>query len=242
MKIAIIGYGKMGKEIEKAALERGHEITLKISSENTHDFTFDNLKLVDVAIEFTNPTLAVNNINVCLDANTPVVVGTTGWYADFEKIKNKVIEENGSLLHATNCSIGVNIFFKVNELLAKLMNKQPAYKVEVEEIHHKQKLDAPSGTAITITAQAYPIVIGGGGAADNSPPFGPGSDGGDSTFSTITSTGGGGGGGYNQGGYMQPRQPATAGQDPYSYYGAVQPRYGGCNYMPRTANFSSFGK
>lgn len=150
MNIAIIGYGKMGKAIEEIAIERGHEVTLKITSKNVTDFNFDNLKKVDVAIEFTNPELALNNINVCLDSNTPVVVGTTGWYADFDAVKSKVEEENGSLLHATNCSIGVNIFFKVNEMLAKMMNKQPGYKVEVEEIHHKQKLDAPSGTAITI--------------------------------------------------------------------------------------------
>jgi 4-hydroxy-tetrahydrodipicolinate reductase len=150
MNIAIIGYGKMGKEIEKAAIERGHQVSLKISSKNVSDFNFDNLKQVDVAIEFTNPELAINNINVCLESNTPIVVGTTGWYADFETIKNKVAEEEGSLLHATNCSIGVNIFFKVNEVLAKMMNNQLDYKVEVEEIHHKQKLDAPSGTAITL--------------------------------------------------------------------------------------------
>jgi len=150
MKIAIIGYGKMGKEIEKIALERGHEVPLKITSKNTADFNTENLKQVDVAIEFSNPELALNNINKCLDAKTPIVIGTTGWYDSFEEVKNKVDNTNGSLLYATNCSIGVNIFFKVNEILAQMMNKLPDYKVAIEEIHHTQKLDAPSGTAITL--------------------------------------------------------------------------------------------
>ena len=150
MNIAIIGYGKMGKEIEKIALERGHNISLKITSENKHDFNFDNLKQVDVAIEFTNPDLAVNNINVCLDSNTPIVVGTTGWYDEFDKVRDNVVENDGSLLYATNCSIGVNLFFKLNKSLAKMMNKHKDYKVNLEETHHTQKLDAPSGTAITL--------------------------------------------------------------------------------------------
>jgi 4-hydroxy-tetrahydrodipicolinate reductase len=150
MNIAIIGYGKMGKEIEQVALERGHKVPLKISSQNTFEFNFDNLKEIDAAIEFTNPELAVNNINICLASNTPVVVGTTGWYDNFEDVRNNVIQNEGTLLYATNCSIGVNIFFKVNEVLAKMMNNQPDYKVEIEEIHHTQKLDAPSGTAITL--------------------------------------------------------------------------------------------
>ncbi|MGB0882285.1 MAG: 4-hydroxy-tetrahydrodipicolinate reductase [Vicingaceae bacterium] len=150
MNIAIIGYGKMGKEIEKVALERGHTVSLKISSKNSYDFTFDNLKEVDVAIEFTNPDLAIPNINVCIESNTPVVVGTTGWYNQFAEVRNKVLENNGSLLYATNCSIGVNLFFKLNKQLAQLMNKHKAYNVSMEETHHTQKLDAPSGTAITL--------------------------------------------------------------------------------------------
>lgn len=151
MKIAIIGYGKMGKEIGKVALERGHEVVLKISSENKNDFTFDNLKKVDVAIEFTNPDLAVNNINVCLDSNTPIIVGTTGWYDKFDEVRECVVQNDGSLLHATNCSIGVNLFFKLNKSLAQMMNKyNNDYKVKLEETHHTQKLDAPSGTAITL--------------------------------------------------------------------------------------------
>jgi len=150
MRIGIIGYGKMGKEIERVAIERGHHVTLKISSQNTHDFNFDNLKNVDVAIEFTNPDLAVNNINVCTTSNTPIVVGTTGWYDKFDEVRAIVAENEGSLLYATNCSIGVNLFFKLNKYLAEMMNSQPAYNVHIEETHHTQKLDAPSGTAITL--------------------------------------------------------------------------------------------
>ena len=150
MNIAIIGYGKMGREIEQVALERGHQVVLKISSQNTKDFNFEKLKNVDVAIEFTGPELALKNINICLESNTPIVIGTTGWYDKLELVKDKVAETNGSLLYATNCSIGVNVFFKVNEILAKMMNNQPDYEVEMEEIHHTQKLDAPSGTAITL--------------------------------------------------------------------------------------------
>ncbi len=150
MKIAIIGYGKMGKEIEKIALERGHVVALKISSDNKNDFTFDNLKKVDVAIEFTSPDLAVGNINICLDSSTPIVVGTTGWYGKFDEVRENVVQNDGSLLHATNCSIGVNLFFKLNKSLAKMMNKHNDYKVKLEETHHTEKLDAPSGTAITL--------------------------------------------------------------------------------------------
>ncbi len=150
MNIAIIGYGKMGRVIEEVALSRGHKVILKINSKNTHDFTFDNLKNVDAAIEFTNPELAVNNINVCLESNTPVVVGTTGWYDKFDEVRETVVQNEGALLYATNCSIGVNLFFKMNKYIAKLMNKHEAYDVKMEETHHTQKLDAPSGTAITL--------------------------------------------------------------------------------------------
>lgn len=150
MNIAIIGYGKMGKEIEKVAVERGHQIVLKISSDNVNEYNFDNLKQVDVAIEFTTPEFAVNNINICLSANTPIVVGTTGWYDRFTEVEESVEQNDGSLLYATNCSIGVNLFFKLNKHLANMMDKHSEYKVSMEEIHHTQKLDAPSGTAITL--------------------------------------------------------------------------------------------
>ena len=150
MNIAIIGYGKMGKVIEQIAIERGHKVVLKINSKNVNDFNFDNLKSVDAAIEFTNPELAVNNINVCLNSDTPIVVGTTGWYDKFDEVRNTVVDTEGCLLHATNCSIGVNLFFKLNKYLAEIMNKHTDYGVTMNEIHHTQKLDAPSGTAITL--------------------------------------------------------------------------------------------
>jgi len=150
MNIAIIGYGKMGKEIEKIALERGHTVSLKITSKNTEDLNITNLEAIDVAIEFTNPALAVNNINKCTLENTPIVVGTTGWYADFDNVKSNILAHNGALLYATNCSIGVNLFFQLNKQLAQIMNKHKEYKVSLEETHHTQKLDSPSGTAITL--------------------------------------------------------------------------------------------
>lgn len=150
MNIAIIGYGKMGKVIEQIAIERGHNVVLKINSKNVADFNFDNLKKVDTAIEFTNPDLAVNNINICLSSNTPIVVGTTGWYDKFDEIRESVVENDGSLLYATNCSIGVNLFFKLNKYLAKIMDNHPDYEASMNEVHHTQKLDAPSGTAITL--------------------------------------------------------------------------------------------
>lgn len=150
MKIAIIGYGKMGRAIDEIAVERGHEVTLKINSSNLTDFTIENLKQCDAAIEFTAPHLALENINKCFEANLPVVVGTTGWYDDFDAVVEKCKSDNQSLLHATNCSLGVNIFFELNKQLAKMMNNQNDYQVEIEEIHHTQKLDAPSGTAITL--------------------------------------------------------------------------------------------
>ena len=150
MNIAIVGYGKMGKEIEKVALERGHKVVLKITSNNVSDFTFDNLKTVDAAIEFTNPELAVNNIKTCLSSNTPIVVGTTGWYDQFDDIRKCVAENEGSFLYATNCSIGVNLFFKLNKQIAEVMDKHKEYNIVMEETHHKEKLDAPSGTAITL--------------------------------------------------------------------------------------------
>lgn len=146
MKIALIGYGKMGKEIEILALQKGHEITLKITSKDT--LTVSQLKDCDVAIEFTRPENALTNINTCFAANVPVVVGTTGWYQHFEEVKKITKEKNQALFYATNFSIGVNLFFKLTEQFGKLMQGQ-AYEPNIEEIHHTEKLDAPSGTAIT---------------------------------------------------------------------------------------------
>jgi 4-hydroxy-tetrahydrodipicolinate reductase len=150
MKIALLGYGKMGKIIEKIATDRKHEIVLKIDKDNLDELTAENLQLADVAIEFTTPSSVFNNISKCFEAGVPVVVGTTGWYDQLANIKQQCETGDHSLLYATNFSIGVNIFFHINKVLAKLMNNYPYYEVQVEEIHHTQKLDSPSGTAITI--------------------------------------------------------------------------------------------
>ncbi len=153
MNIALFGYGKMGKEIEAIALQNNHNIVLKITNQNIHTLSADDLKKADVAIEFSTPQTVVANIKKCFDANLPVVVGTTGWYENFEEIKNKCAEKDGSLFYATNYSIGVNLFFKVNTYLAELMNKYNVYDVSMEEIHHIHKLDKPSGTAISLANQ-----------------------------------------------------------------------------------------
>lgn len=153
LRIAIIGYGKMGKAIEAIAIERGHSVVLKISSQNKEALTTANLQQCDVAIEFTNPHSAVENIKACLDAGVPVVCGSTGWLNELDAVKAYCAEKNGALLYASNFSIGVNIFFEVNKKLAALMAPHKEYNVEVEEIHHTAKKDAPSGTAITIAEQ-----------------------------------------------------------------------------------------
>lgn len=150
MNIALLGYGKMGKIIEKIATDRKHNIVLKIDHDNQHELTAENLKQADAVIEFTTPASVLSNIQHCFDAGVPVVVGTTGWYEHLEQIKQNCIESGGTLLYASNFSVGVNIFFHINRKLAKLMNNYPYYDVQVEEIHHTQKLDSPSGTAITI--------------------------------------------------------------------------------------------
>ena len=153
MKIALLGYGKMGKEIEAIALQRNHIIVLKINGSSSSDFTLQDLKQADVAIEFSTPHSVINNIKNCFSTNVPIVVGTTGWYDEFDSIKNNCIEKNGTLFHATNYSLGVNLFMKVNSYLAELMNKYNDYDVSMEEIHHIHKLDKPSGTAITLANQ-----------------------------------------------------------------------------------------
>jgi len=150
MKIALLGYGKMGKIIEKMATDRKHEIVLKIDYDNMHELTAENLQKADVAIEFTTPSSVLANIQHCFAAGVPIVVGTTGWYDALPQVKQQCEDEGSTLLYATNFSIGVNIFFHINKVLAKLMNNYPYYEVQVEEIHHTQKLDSPSGTAITI--------------------------------------------------------------------------------------------
>lgn len=153
LNIALIGYGKMGKAIEAIALAKGHTIGLKISSENLHELSKEYLEKCDVAIEFTGPHSAVQNIKTCIDAGIPVVCGSTGWLDQLNEIKKEAYRVSGSFLYASNFSVGVNIFFEVNKKLAALMNAQPQYSVEVEEIHHTAKKDAPSGTAISIAEQ-----------------------------------------------------------------------------------------
>jgi 4-hydroxy-tetrahydrodipicolinate reductase len=150
MKIALLGYGKMGRIIEQIALSRKHEIVLTIDHENLHELTAENLQKADAVIEFTRPDSVLGNIDHCFNAGVPIVVGTTGWHEKLNEVKQSCEESNNALLYATNFSVGVNIFFHINRMLAKVMNNYPYYDVQVEEIHHMQKLDAPSGTAITI--------------------------------------------------------------------------------------------
>jgi 4-hydroxy-tetrahydrodipicolinate reductase len=146
MKIALLGYGKMGKVIERIALERGHEIVLRKSSAST----FDGLDNADVAIDFSVPSSAVTNISECLNNGIPVISGTTGWLEDYNKMVALCEERNGAFIYGSNFSLGVNLFFELNNYLAKMMSKFNQYKVTMEEIHHTQKLDAPSGTAISL--------------------------------------------------------------------------------------------
>lgn len=149
MKLALLGYGKMGKAIEKIAVNRGHEIVLKVDADNLGDRTPEQLSKADAAIEFTTPATARENIMACFQAGVPVVVGTTGWYQHFDDLAETCIRDKQALFYATNFSIGVNIFFHINKILAGIMNTREEYDVQIEEVHHTQKLDAPSGTAIT---------------------------------------------------------------------------------------------
>lgn len=153
MNIALSGYGKMGKEIEAIALQRGHHIVLTIGRANADTVTAEDFRKADVVIEFSTPHTVAANIRKCLEAQVPVVVGTTGWYDSFETIAEECLQKNGALFHATNFSLGVNLFMKVNAYLAELMNKYDTYDVEMEEVHHIHKLDKPSGTAITLAKQ-----------------------------------------------------------------------------------------
>lgn len=157
MKIALIGYGKMGKAIESICLSKKHEVVLKIDIENKSDFTLSNLRQADVAIEFTSPETAPGNIITCLEAGVPIVCGTTGWLQHLDKIKNVCTEKNGAFLYSSNFSIGVNIFFEINDRLAELMSGHPEYDISIEEIHHTQKKDSPSGTAITLAEEVLKV-------------------------------------------------------------------------------------
>lgn len=146
MKIALLGYGKMGKTIEQIAIKRGHEIVLKIDKDDTD---YDITK-ADVAIDFSIPSVAFNNISKCLNNNVPVISGTTGWLEKYNDAVTLCKENNGAFIYASNYSLGVNIFFELNKTLAKMMSSLKQYNVSMEEIHHTQKLDAPSGTAISL--------------------------------------------------------------------------------------------
>ena len=150
MKIALVGYGKMGKTIEQIALSRGHEIVSIIDINNPEDFQSDAFKSADVAIEFTTPTTAFNNYMKCFEAGVPVVSGTTGWLDRLDEVKQICEKEGKTFFYASNFSVGVNIFFALNKYLAKIMNNFPSYDVRMTEVHHIHKLDAPSGTAITL--------------------------------------------------------------------------------------------
>jgi 4-hydroxy-tetrahydrodipicolinate reductase len=146
MKIALLGYGRMGKSIEAIALKRHHNISLKVSDVSS-DYDFSN---TDVAIDFSTPTVAVSNIKKALDAEVPVISGTTGWLDQYEEVLEYCNSKNGTFLYASNFSLSVNIFFEINQRLSQLMATVDGYSTEIEEIHHTQKLDAPSGTAITL--------------------------------------------------------------------------------------------
>lgn len=150
MKIALIGYGKMGKEIEKIALDRGHEVVLKIDITNQDDLTKAHLQQADVAIEFTIPASAPANYKLCFEAGIPVVSGTTGWLDRLPEVHQWCKSTNGTFFYASNFSVGMNLFFVLNKKLAELMADRKEYTIEMKEIHHIQKLDAPSGTAITL--------------------------------------------------------------------------------------------
>jgi len=160
MKIALIGYGKMGKTIEKKALNRGHEVILKIDLDNQNELTADNLRKADVAIEFTIPASALDNYRVCFQAGIPVVSGTTGWLNKKDEVLNEMKQYNGTFFYASNFSLGVNLFFVLNKKLAALMANRPEYQASMEEVHHTQKLDAPSGTAITLAEDLIGILPG----------------------------------------------------------------------------------
>jgi len=150
MKIALVGYGKMGKSIEQIALARKHDVILIIDQHNQEMLSSDLLKKADAVIEFSRPEAAINNIRFCLNAGVPVVCGTTGWLDNKQEVIDLCNKLNGTFMYASNYSLGVNIFFQLNKYLASLMHKFPEYNISIEEIHHTQKLDTPSGTAITL--------------------------------------------------------------------------------------------
>jgi len=150
MKLALLGYGKMGREIENLAIERGHEICVKIDHENEWAIAVDLLSCADMAIDFSTPESALSNIRRCFDAGIPLVEGTTGWHDHLPQIRQECLSRDQSLFWAPNFSIGVNLFFELNRMLATLMSNYPEYEIALEETHHIHKKDAPSGTAIVL--------------------------------------------------------------------------------------------
>ncbi len=154
MKAAIIGYGKMGQQIERVLLERGHSVDLIIDQENIEELNSTNLAGIDVAIEFTTPTTAYSNIRTCIEAGIAVVSGTTGWTERLPELQELCRQKGSTMIYSSNYSLGVNIAFRLNRRLAELMNSYNNYNVRIEEIHHTQKKDAPSGTAITLAQDA----------------------------------------------------------------------------------------
>lgn len=153
MRIALLGYGRMGQEVELNAPARGHTVVLKIDMENSDTFTADSVKDVDVAVEFTGPDAAADTIIKALSLGLPVVSGSTGWLDRYDEVSDYCMRKNGSFLHSSNFSIGVNILFRLNSELARIMNSLGDYKVTIEEIHHIRKLDSPSGTAVTLAEE-----------------------------------------------------------------------------------------
>lgn len=166
MNIALLGYGKMGKVIEEIAINRGHNIVLKVDAD-TNGYELNN---VDVAIDFSVPTAAVNNITACLNAKVPIVSGTTGWLEHYDNMVALCNKHDGSFLYASNFSVGVNIFFEINRKLSELMGTQNTYEVSMEEIHHTQKLDAPSGTAISLAKDIIQNTVYTGWTLENPKP------------------------------------------------------------------------
>lgn len=150
MRIALIGYGRMGKTIEKIALEKGHQVPLKVDIENQSDLNEENLAKVDVAIEFSTPATAFDNVCACINAGVPIISGTTAWQDKMDEAKTLCYEKSGAMIVSSNFSIGVNLFFALNKKLSEMMQTYPDYKLQISETHHTKKLDAPSGTAITL--------------------------------------------------------------------------------------------
>jgi 4-hydroxy-tetrahydrodipicolinate reductase len=153
MKIALLGYGKMGKVIEEIALNRSHEIVLKINNQNQDQLTIENLEQIDVAIDFSTPNSAKSNILIAIKSNTPIISGTTGWLEGYDEVSKLCIDKKSAFLYASNFSLGANLFFELNKTLAILMKNHKQYDVNITEIHHTQKLDTPSGTAISLAEQ-----------------------------------------------------------------------------------------